>query len=61
MMEDFFKCRAVTNILQMCDLYSRRNNTEIHVNPKIVKGEEFESKVIDIFSALNVSSEVEYI
>ena len=37
------------------DQYSRRNNTEIQGIPKTVKDEELESKVIDIFSALNIS------
>ena len=37
------------------DQYSRRNNTEIQGIPKNVKYEELESKVIDIFSALNIS------
>ena len=35
--------------------YSRRNNIEIQDIPKTVKDEELESKVIDIFSALNIS------
>ena len=37
------------------DQYSRRNNIEIQDIPKTVIDEELESKVIDIFSALNIS------
>ena len=37
------------------DRYSRRNNIKVQGIPKTVKDEELESKVIDIFSALNIS------
>ena len=37
------------------DQYSRRNNIEIQGIPETIKDEELESKVIDIFSALNIS------
>ena len=37
------------------DQYSGRNNIEIQGIPKTVKNKELESKVIDIFSALNIS------
>ena len=37
------------------DQCSRRNNIEIQGIPKTVKDEELESKVIDIFSALNIN------
>ena len=37
------------------DQYSRRNNIEIQGITKTVKDEELESKIIDIFSALNIS------
>ena len=37
------------------DQYSKRNNIEIQSIPKTAKDEELESKVIDIFSAFNVS------
>ena len=37
------------------DQYSGRNNIEIQGIPKAVKNKELESKVIDIFSALNIS------
>ena len=40
--------------LSSIDQYSRRNNIEIQGIPKTVKYEELESKVIDIFSALNI-------
>ena len=37
------------------DQYSRRNDIEIQGITKTVKDEELESKIIDIFSALNIS------
>ena len=37
------------------DQYSRRKKIEIQGIPKTVKDEELESKVIDVFSALNIS------
>ena len=41
--------------LSSIDQYSRRNNIEIQGIPKTVKDEELESKVVDIFSALNIT------
>ena len=37
------------------DQYSKRNNIEIQNIPKTAKDEELESKVVDIFSAFNIS------